>query len=50
MYVYCIEMYILYIQYIYTLQVHISTTDIADIVIHYVRQGCQFPNTQEIQF
>ena len=39
------NVYPLYIQHIHTPQVHTSTTG---IVIHYIRWGCQFPNSQEI--
>ena len=40
------SVYVLYIQYICTLQVHISTT--CSIVIHYIGCGSQSPNLQEI--
>ena len=55
MYIYYIEMFVcvciyiyiytLYKQYMYTLQVHVSTSG---IVIHYIGGGSQFPNPQEI--
>ena len=38
-------MYILYIQYMYTLQVHMSTSS---IITHYIGCGCQYPSPQEI--
>jgi hypothetical protein len=39
------NVYVLHTQYIYTLQVHMSTRG---IIIHYIGWGCQSPNPQEI--
>jgi len=41
----CVCVYILYVEYLYTLQVHMYSSG---IVVHYIGWGCQSPNSEEI--
>ena len=41
------NVYTLYMQHIYNLEVHMSTSG---MVIHYTGWGCQSPNLQEIHY